>query len=272
MLCVENVRFFMKKYKRFRGIICSRWILSVLIMLIGVIISKLITGTVLLILLDGVSDTIKTLYLLYSCIFDILVVLAINALLSKQDVSRLEITSRIIEGYLKGIFYGSILSILVIFVICVGLSGRLEINKDVKFMIVFNMLVGFLIQSTSEEVLFRGYIQSIIEKSVGSRATIVIQSIIFSLIHILSIRGHLLVSINLFLFSIILGLIMFYFNNIFVVSGIHFVWNVFIAFVIDGRINGIVVNGYVTKLNFNGSSILTGGEFGLEGSFLVTII
>lgn len=272
MLCAKTVAFIMKKYKNFIDITCSYWIFLVVIVLIAVIISKVLTGAVLLMIVDSVSDTFKILYLLYSCIIDIFAVLLINTLFSKQKLSCLGITSRVIEGYYKGIFCGTLLSVLVIAVTYLCLSGRLEINKNINIIITVMMLIGFLIQATSEEILFRGYIQNVMEKHNGSRFAIVIQAIIFALVHLLSVGNYPIAVINLFLFSILLGWIMVYFKNIFLVSGIHFIWNIFITLIIDGKISGIVVNDYVTRFNFKGNSILIGGEFGIEGSLFVTII
>ena len=272
MLCAKIVAFIMKKYKDFRDITCSNWIFLVVIMLIAVIISKVVTGAVLLMLVDSVRDTFKILYLLYSCIIDMFVILLINTLFSKQELSCLGITSRVIEGYYKGMFCGTILSVLVIAVTYFGLSGQLEINKNINIIVTFMMLIGFLIQATSEEILFRGYIQNVVKKKNGNRFAIVIQASIFALVHLLSAEGQPIAVINLFLFSVLLGWIMAYFKNIFLVSGIHFIWNVFITFIINGKISGIVVKDYVTRFNFKVNSVFTGGKFGIEGSLFVTII
>lgn len=262
----------MKKYQNFRYRMHNHYIFSVTIMLVAVIISKAVTGSIFLLLIDSMHEIFRTLYLLYSCLLDILVILVINTIFNKQKLSCLGIEPRIIEGYGKGIFCGVFLSILIMLIIYVGLEGELELNKNINFMVVFLIIIGFLIQATSEEILFRGYIQNEVEKSKTYIFAIIVQAVLFTSMHLLNAGCCLLSVVNLFLFSVILGSIRVYFKSIFIVSGIHFIWNTFMALIVDGKISGVIFSDYIFKFNFQGNKIITGGDFGIEGSIFVSII
>jgi membrane protease YdiL (CAAX protease family) len=78
--------------------------------------------------------------------------------------------------------------------------------------------------------------------------------------------------INIALIGIILGLIYIITNNIWVVAGIHCMWNYAQGIIYGINVSGIIVSKSLLKSTSEGSELLTGGSFGAECSIFATII
>lgn len=137
---------------------------------------------------------------------------------------------------------------------------------------IFVLLGGFLIQSASEEILFRGYIQNILSINNNGIFAISIQALIFASVHVLNAGCSILAVLNLLLFAAILGFIQIIVHNIYFVCGIHFIWNTVLAFIIDGKISGILLPISISRFNITGNKFIVGGNFGIEESLITTVV
>jgi len=84
-----------------------------------------------------------------------------------------------------------------------GLSGVL-IPSDLLSLIVFSAVI-ILVIGTSEEILFRGFMQKGLVRSLGDRWGIIVTAFIFSLIHLLGIFPIALESPLFFIISFLLS-------------------------------------------------------------------
>ncbi len=127
----------------------------------------------------------------------------------------------------------------------------------------------FLIQSTFEELIFRGYILNNLMDSMNKYIALIISALVFAIAHWGNPSFDLLPKVNLILAGILLGATYIFTRNLWFPIGLHLGWNFF-----QGPVFGYEVSGYETTSVFEQdmekSNILTGGDFGFEGSILAT--
>jgi membrane protease YdiL (CAAX protease family) len=131
----------------------------------------------------------------------------------------------------------------------------------------------FILVAFSEEILFRGYIQGLLRNHYGANRAIIHSSILFALLHIMNpgILSTPFTLINIFLIGIFFAVTRELTGGIWLPIGFHLTWNFF-----QGNIFGFAVSGTDSKtiisISTQGNSLISGGEFGAEGSILATVI
>ncbi len=185
----------------------------------------------------------------------------------------------------KGFDYiiGAVIAVLLLAVI-VGasyLTSALSFNfitTSVDPLYLTALFVAFFIQSFAEEVLCRGFLLKSLEKKAGLPLAIFVSSTAFALPHLPSMLEAdfafaVIGILNLYLVSVVFSLLYMLRANIYVVAGLHCVWN----FVLNG-VMGLSVSGSNSNenalMNFtvNSESILNGGVYGLEASVITTVV
>ncbi|MBQ9140930.1 MAG: CPBP family intramembrane metalloprotease [Lachnospiraceae bacterium] len=136
------------------------------------------------------------------------------------------------------------------------------------------IFVGFLLQGMSEEVLCRGYfLVSLARKKGNVWLGIIVSSLAFGALHLGNAGIAPLAFVNLVLFGIFAGVYFIQRGNIWGIAAIHSIWNF-----AQGNIFGVLVSGndfgttvFTSNINEN-LTIINGGDFGLEGGILTTIV
>lgn len=178
-----------------------------------------------------------------------------------------------INKYILGLIVGAIY-ILIVFLVNL-LSGSLNINVDfsqIKWWFIIFSFGGFMIQGLMEEVVCRGFIMNTISSRFGVITGIIVNSVIFSLLHSFSDAFNWLPALNLFMVGVLFSIIFYYTNSIFVVGGIHTMWNFMVGPILGIEISGLPTYSAVINSTPNSShSLLNGGAFGIEGGLILTI-
>lgn len=122
-----------------------------------------------------------------------------------------------------------------------------------------------------EELVFRGIMLQAIEKMGGSWIALAVTSIFFGGAHLVNEGATIWSAIAIFIEAgILLGAGFLWRRNIWFVVGLHFAWNA-----LEGLL-GIPVSGVASKglfeVTLSGSTLLTGGSFGLEASVVPIIV
>lgn len=129
--------------------------------------------------------------------------------------------------------------------------------------------------SIIEELVFRGLILQIMIDKIGIFLASVISSILFSVAHSFNPGLNFVAIINIFLAGILLSMMYVKSKSIFPQIIFHFLWNFSLAYIIGSKVSGYNI-GYITiDSNKNHNfliDLLFGGNFGLEGGLLTTII
>lgn len=189
--------------------------------------------------------------------------------LSSMGLRRRKAVTHYFQGFIVGIVMMSAL---------VGISwlfGAVDITvcKNVNYGAIGLFFLGFLIQGASEEFMFRGYFMNTLGSRFHWLIAVSVSAAAFSLAHIANPGYGLLVFFNLALFGAFAGLYMICFDDIWGACAIHFIWNFTQGCVFGISVSGTGETESILRTAASGSSaLLTGGEFGIEGSIFTTIV
>ncbi|MBT2286086.1 CPBP family intramembrane metalloprotease [Paenibacillus polymyxa] len=122
-----------------------------------------------------------------------------------------------------------------------------------------------------EELIFRGLMFQTMNKLLGNWAALAVTSLFFGIAHLGNTGATLWSAFAITLEAgVLLGAAFLWRRNLWFVMGLHFSWNT-----LEGLL-GIPVSGHTTTglliVKVKGPYLLTGGDFGLEGSVVPVII
>ena len=180
------------------------------------------------------------------------------------------------ENNLESIKVGLGLAILgVIGVVAILLLSNnifLLVSKDLKIGIIVILIVLVLIQGFFEEIIFRGYLMTRLAVKKGKWLAIILSSIFYLVFHMSNPSTSKLDLINIFLISIVMSLLYWYFDNVLVVAVFHAFWNCISGVIFGFSISGIrVLDSIFVVETISDKQILTGGSYGIEGSIITTV-
>lgn len=131
------------------------------------------------------------------------------------------------------------------------------------------LLLAFALQASVEEVLFRGWLLSLVARRLNVFVAVLVTGAVFSLLHY-GPGQPWLVSLNTFLFSTFACCWALRSGNIWGVMGWHAGWNWLLATGFELPVTGLDAgtSALLVKLLPQGPAVLTGGTEGPEGSWL----
>lgn len=179
-----------------------------------------------------------------------------------------------IKNYLKGAIVGILMILVVVFALKISGIAEISLNiSNVTWPVFFVFVIGWMIQGFEEELITRSILMNYFSVTNGVIEGILINSLIFAILHIGNPGFGILPFINIFLIGIVFSLLFYISDDIFLSAAAHSIWNFG-----QGNIFGINVSGMtgikdtIYKTNLSGNPILTGGFFGFEGSIFVTLV
>lgn len=178
-----------------------------------------------------------------------------------------------LKGYKVDALIGAFIGIVVI-ATCFGLltsTGYITFTVQ-KFTLVpwLASCSLFLLVAIVEEVLCRGFIQNLLMRATSPYVALIISSIIFMALHLGNDNWTLISLLNLALAGVTFGLYYLHTKNLWFPIALHFTWNFFQGPVFGFEVSGHKMESWIAITRTN-NSLITGGEFGLEGSILVTV-
>lgn len=132
-------------------------------------------------------------------------------------------------------------------------------------------LAELVLVGLSEELLFRGIVFRITEKSLGSGWAIVISAILFALGHLPNEGVTVLAIAALAAYSVMQAAIYMRTRRLWLCIANHIAWNYCVGQVFSTTVSGHGPEAGLLRGQLSGSELLTGGAFGVEGS-LVTVV
>ena len=129
----------------------------------------------------------------------------------------------------------------------------------------------FAVVSLNEEIAIRGYILQNLSSSFNKYIALVLSSLVFMIMHIGNPNMSAVPLFNLFLAGLLLGVYCIHKNNLWFPIGAHITWNYFQGPVLGFEVSGTDVDSIFIQ-SLNGSELITGGEFGFEGSIILTVL
>ncbi|EOP70658.1 CPBP family intramembrane glutamic endopeptidase [Bacillus cereus] len=177
--------------------------------------------------------------------------------------------------YLRGALIGFVfISIPVIVLVLTGIV-KLQMQQITATAIfgIVGSLIAFLVQGATEEIIVRGWLFPVI--SVRSRiwVGIIVTSFLFGFLHLLNPGITILSISNIILVGVFTAFYVLKDSSLWGICAWHSIWNWAQYNVYGFAVSGMTI--YSTPLFkpvTNGSEVLHGGSFGIEGSIITTIM
>lgn len=169
-----------------------------------------------------------------------------------------------------GVGVGTILiSLGFIFLIAMGYLEVLAINIDLINLL--GSIILMILVSIHEEVIVRGYLLNSMMGVSNKYFALILSSLLFGAMHLANPNISTISFINIVLAGLLLGISYIHTKNLWFPIALHFSW-----YFIQGPILGFEVSGQeiqsVITQQITGNELITGGEFGFEGSLIATIL
>ena len=213
--------------------------------------------------------------MLFSDIVMMLIVFLFCRFIQKRKLRTLGFIKK---GMLKEYGLGMLLG-FAFFSVCVLLGvlfGGLKIegiSPEFSIGIFVAYLLGYMVQGMTEEVLCRGYFLGSYARRYPVYAAVLADSLLFASLHLLNSGISVLAFINITLFGIFASIYFIRRGSIWGIGAFHSIWNL-----VQGNFYGIKVSGtpvgntLFTTQAIAGKSLWNGGDFGMEGSLICTIV
>lgn len=164
------------------------------------------------------------------------------------------------------------LPFLVIFINYVILKS-IDINFSINQIYFKKTPIIFILTFCSaliEELIFRFIPYELIPKRMNFKNIFIVNSI-FCIAHIFNPNPNIIGLISILLAGVLLTVIYLKTNNIIYSTLIHTFWNFIIGPILGGNVSGIYIGG-VFSYKLCKSNILSGGNYGMEGSIISVIL
>lgn len=129
----------------------------------------------------------------------------------------------------------------------------------------------FITVAITEELMVRGYILNNLLSVMNKYLALFISAIIFAVMHSLNSGLTWLAMVNLFLAGVLLGSTYIFTKNLTFAFSLHLFWNFIQGPVLGYHVSGNITESYLSATPV-GSTLMSGGEFGFEGSLVCTIL
>jgi membrane protease YdiL (CAAX protease family) len=169
-------------------------------------------------------------------------------------------------GFITGILLCSVLAVIL------WLMQLLQWYRDeTDVAVLLQVLFVFTVVAVAEELVFRGYILNNLLQSMNRSAALILSAIIFAVMHSLNPEFNLSAFLNILLAGLLLGINYIFTKNLWFGMMLHLSWNFVQGPVLGFKVSGLELPSLLQQ-NIRGSVLLTGGEFGLEASWLTAIV
>lgn len=137
---------------------------------------------------------------------------------------------------------------------------------------IFILLLAFGVQASVEEVLFRGWLLSVLTSRWGALAAVAVTSLVFAFLHF-SPGQHWVMTLNMVLFSLFPCVLAISTREIWTVMGWHSGWNWLLAVGFATPVTGLNTGlpALLVAMTPAGGPALNGGVAGPEGSLVTTV-
>lgn len=156
-----------------------------------------------------------------------------------------------------------------------AMTGSVTVTRSADFSVGLWILygIGFLVQGASEEVLCRGYFMVSVARRNHLALAVLLNSAAFSMLHLLNPGVSVPALINILLFGIFASVYVLRRGSLWGACAMHSAWNF-----VQGNGFGVRVSGTAAgpsplcTVATEGKTFWSGGTFGAEGGFAVTLV
>ena len=175
--------------------------------------------------------------------------------------------------YLSGLAAGAVMFSVTALICIVSGTVSIQSSGSVSAGYIILFFFAYLIQGMSEEILCRGYFMVSLAGKSSVAAAVVINSLMFSLLHFFNPNVTVLSLFNIFLFGVFASVYTLVFDNIWGIGALHSAWNFTQGIIFGSNVSGTSMQ---TRLFImfpdERYSIINGGAFGPEGGIAMTAV
>lgn len=243
--------------------------------LLGIVASFKYGGQYSLEIFNEISSGPIGLILMF--IFPLLLCFTWVSIVEKRKISSLGLDRhgfllKFIKGFSIGILLFSSVTLLMYIFGIITLDQGLKLGlKSLPGILL--ILPGWIIQSSTEEILTRGWFMNVVGARHKPIIGFIASSFIFGFLHISNDGADLVSILNIILVGFMFGLYVIYTQDLWGACGLHAAWNFAQANIFGFSVSGSSPKAdSLLKFSVSGSDLLTGGAFGPESSIFSTII
>jgi uncharacterized protein len=160
---------------------------------------------------------------------------------------------------------GALLQTLTIFII--WLNSGFHIVSVGQWTKILPLIFSGTAVAIIEETLFRGIIFRITEERLGTYVALVLSALIFGALHLLNAHSTLASAFAIAMEGgLLLAAAFVYSRNLWFPIAIHFAWNFTQSGVFGAATSGNALRESLLTSTVSGNTLISGGEFGPEGS------
>lgn len=262
----------------------------ILALLIALLITVVLTGIILIAVMlgEGIVDETElvfelemnpTLTTVFTIIQSVAFILAAFVVyISFERRKRWPLGWRCSKALIE-VVQGMILGIVLIAIVflIIWLLGGLNIvvfqwNASI-FQSLVLAVVLFVPVAISEELFSRGYVQGLIKNEFGTIPAILVSAGLFTLLHAMNpdVFSSPFPVVNLFLAGLLFGISRERSGSLWMPIGLHFTWNLLQGSLFGFPVSGMPVESIIVH-DTAGSNVVSGGNFGAEGSIVATVV
>lgn len=168
--------------------------------------------------------------------------------------------------------FGLGFAILTVGTVILMLLGELEITSvKLEPTLLVSYLFLCIIISLNEEIMVRGYVLNNLMQSMDKYWALIVSSMVFTLLHALNPNISFLAVVNLMLAGMLLGIYYIHQQNLWFPIALHTSWNYSEGAIFGYEVSGIDFQSLLQQ-NIGETDWLTGGDFGFEGSVLLSVL
>jgi membrane protease YdiL (CAAX protease family) len=170
-----------------------------------------------------------------------------------------------------GFFTGpALMGVLALLLTVTGRLQWVDITFDPSTLFIALGMVALI--AFSEELVFRGYILSNLLDSFSNKwVALLLSALCFAIFHFSGPGINSLAFANLFLAGILLGVNYIYTRNLWYSFSLHLSWNLFLGPILGSHVSGLNMPALLVT-EMKGDWLVTGGDFGIEGSVINTAL
>ena len=132
-------------------------------------------------------------------------------------------------------------------------------------------IISVFLNTIMQEMLVRGYLYQLIKSNYNTVAAAVVTTALFTLMHGGAFEAGIIPVLNIVTMSLLMTAVLEYTHSLTAPIRMHFIWNCVGAVILGGvSLADDYPNLCVTE--FTGNALLSGGEFKIEGSVVVSLL
>jgi membrane protease YdiL (CAAX protease family) len=168
-----------------------------------------------------------------------------------------------------GLVWGCILmsSVMGMLAVC----GAYHVTGQNAWTVVLAPIGEMALVALMEEIVFRGILFRVIEKSLGTWVALLLSSVLFAAAHLGNEGVSALGVLNVAMAGALLASAYILTQRLWFAIGMHFAWNYALTAVFSVTVSGHPGVGLLQS-NVSGPEWLTGGEFGVEASVVAIVV